>query len=393
MNRKANTIIKRVIVFFLAFVVVTGIVMNHSADRTLYATALPDEETLEAETSENGPVVETVELTIPDSTDGEAGEAEANQETAVIETAETGNAREDAEAEPSEEPALEPESEPEEPAASETPEEPAAPADTETPSETESIEEPEPQETADPGTQQETDEEQTSPEETAPAETQKVAEQEAGTPASSGQADAGEETGEDAKKDTAKDTVKEAEYVTELRTTAADGAVIVITAPYGAIPAGAYVNAVIVSSASAQKAIDRMLGDDTQIVDIVAYDITIYDKDGHEIQPGASVSVTITGAQVDSGEGTQVYHVEDSGAIEKVAETDDAAQIAFGASHFSEYVVVTTGSSSGSGSTDTGAYTLAPGGTLQLSAPSGYSKYTTQWVSSDKSVATVSSSG
>lgn len=71
-----------------------------------------------------------------------------------------------------------------------------------------------------------------------------------------------------------------------LEVTASDGAVITITAPEGALPEGAQVSAKPVESVSVEKAVEQALEtEEKELQEYKAYDITIQDKDGNEIQP------------------------------------------------------------------------------------------------------------
>ena len=75
--------------------------------------------------------------------------------------------------------------------------------------------------------------------------------------------------------------------------------------------------------------------------DIAAYDITIVDKSGKEVQPAKAVSVKIAGASVD-GSASAVYHVNDAKtSATPVSASTGGSGASFAANHFSIYVVVT----------------------------------------------------
>ena len=68
---------------------------------------------------------------------------------------------------------------------------------------------------------------------------------------------------------------------------------------------------------------------DAELVDLIAYDITIYDKDGNEIVPDETIQVSIVGASLENGDAASVYHIEDSGVAKKVTDVEDSAQASF----------------------------------------------------------------
>ena len=137
----------------------------------------------------------------------------------------------------------------------------------------------------------------------------------------------------DAEKDKAKDT-----RARTLTATAADGARITVNAPEGAFDKDVKVRVSTVSAGSVRVAVKAQ---DRNVGDIAAYDITIVDKSGKEVQPAKAVSVKIAGASVD-GSASAVYHVNDAKtSATPVSASTGGSSASFAANHFSIYVVVT----------------------------------------------------
>ncbi|MBO5554296.1 MAG: Ig-like domain-containing protein, partial [Solobacterium sp.] len=184
-------------------------------------------------------------------------------------------------------------------------------------------------------------------------------------------------------------TIEEPEKPAQrLETTAEDGARIVVTAPAGALPEGAYVRASVVSSGKAAQAIAGTLDAGQEIVDVVVYDITIHAENGDEIEPDHSVNVAIYGANVQPAESVSVYHIPESGGAEKVADADNASSLQFSADHFSEYAVVTIQTAK---QNENNEYEVAVGQSAQLPLPEYY--YSGDWSSKQRDVVTVDNSG
>ena len=137
----------------------------------------------------------------------------------------------------------------------------------------------------------------------------------------------------DAEKDKAKDT-----RARTLTATASDGARITVNAPEGAFDQDVKVRVSTVSAGSVRAAVKAQ---DGNVGDIAAYDITITDKSGKEVQPAKAVSVKIAGASVD-GSASAVYHVNDAKtSATPVSASTGGSSASFAANHFSIYVVVT----------------------------------------------------
>ena len=80
------------------------------------------------------------------------------------------------------------------------------------------------------------------------------------------------------------------------------------------------------------------VGEDKEVVDAIAVDITFQDKDGKEIEPAGTISVNMSTSRDVNGDSHQVLHIDDSGNASQV--TDASAEGAsFEASEFSIYVI------------------------------------------------------
>lgn len=137
-----------------------------------------------------------------------------------------------------------------------------------------------------------------------------------------------------------------------LTASASDGARVTVVAPEGALPAGAKVTAKVVTITSEMReAVEDASGGKTVKI-LKAYDVTITDAEGNEIQPDDSVKVTIQNADVE-GENLGVYHMSEEGT-EKVAENADAKKASFEVEHFS--IIAYTIEEASEGSADVYVY-------------------------------------
>ena len=153
-------------------------------------------------------------------------------------------------------------------------------------------------------------------------------------------------------------------------TTTVGSTVITVTAPAGALPEGAYVKAFKADSFIVEKTMkDAAEAEGKELVDYAAFNITIYDKDGVEIQPDDTVKVMISGVMVQGGE-KNIYHITSEGA-EKVDGTATGSTAVFNAEHFSIYVVGGTYTID----PDTGVILLAVGDTITLECDENHSKH------------------
>ncbi|MBQ3104439.1 MAG: hypothetical protein IJC59_01100 [Lachnospiraceae bacterium] len=120
---------------------------------------------------------------------------------------------------------------------------------------------------------------------------------------------------------------------------ASDGAVITVSAPEGALPEGFGVTAVPVSSDHLIAAIEA--AENAQVVKIVSYDITIYDKEGREIQPLIPVNVSLSGTGLEGS--ASVYHTSDGASdTSRVATVSDGNNPSFTAGSFSTWTFTQT---------------------------------------------------
>ena len=113
------------------------------------------------------------------------------------------------------------------------------------------------------------------------------------------------------------------------RVKASDGAIVTVDAPEGTLPEGAHVRVEVIKSDDVREAVEEQLEEGREIVSMAVYDITIYDREGNEIQPESSVRVTISSAQAQSGDDAQVFHITDDGTAEKVADLEDPSRASF----------------------------------------------------------------
>lgn len=132
-----------------------------------------------------------------------------------------------------------------------------------------------------------------------------------------------------------------------------DGVEISVEAPTGVLPQGASFQAVAITDDSSitkiQDSIESQLSGEKSVTDVKAFDITIYDAAGNEVQPDTdkgTVKVTFNNVdtasvQADSSKDMEVFHVTDSMAsAEEISSSMGDGQVSFEAEHFSLYVVV-----------------------------------------------------
>ena len=138
--------------------------------------------------------------------------------------------------------------------------------------------------------------------------------------------------------DTDKETEKKSEETDSPEmpaVTLSSGGVIVI-APEGALPKGATMTATPVSASAVEGAIENSVSDDQTIEAIVAYDVTLFDASGKEIQPALPVQITLPAPSADGD--AALFHMEDTAsAAEQVSNGTSGT-----AEHFSIYAVVIT---------------------------------------------------
>ena len=174
----------------------------------------------------------------------------------------------------------------------------------------------------------------------------------------------------------------------QLSAAAEDGTRVIIRIREDVLEEGAYVEIHRIYSSQIYAQISETLEEDEKLVDLVAYDITLYDRYGNEVQPDASVQVTLLGADVENGEETAVYHIDESGETEKIAEVTDSENVSFSTSGFSTFVIASSSSTAETNATTSTTYTLTVGETQQLKTGTSY-----RYTSSNNKVASVNSSG
>ena len=161
-----------------------------------------------------------------------------------------------------------------------------------------------------------------------------------------------EETGPDAE---AKETVPSEETAMPAMTltqNAEDGTVVTLEAPAGTFPEGSYLEVTEVAPDVLNHIIetaDQSAADENKTVaGVIAYDVTVYDAEGNEVEPANGNAVSVTFQNVETtGDSAEVVHADDSGnAIETVASDvatpEDTTDICFQAESFTIYYVVST---------------------------------------------------
>ena len=196
----------------------------------------------------------------------------------------------------------------------------------------------------------------------------------------------------------------------------ADGVTANITAPEGIFPEGTQVELKALS-ASDREAIAKAAGCDTS--EVVGLDIT-FKYEGTEIEPNGNVQVFFSSDKIAKEDDVNVYHVNDSGSVDKVGASKDGANVGFTADSFSPYGIAPKGNNSGTSSVNNGdsannastasndsgttSYTVSVGGTVTLNGTTnncpGYrvwnwggpstEYHSESWTSNDTSIATVS---
>ena len=122
------------------------------------------------------------------------------------------------------------------------------------------------------------------------------------------------------------------------------GVQVSVHADEGRFPEGTTMHLAPVSKASIlnNDSVQDAVGEDKEVVDAIAVDITFQDKGGKEIEPAGTISVNMSTSRDVGGESHQVLHIDDSGNASQV--TDASADGAsFEASEFSIYVITGTG--------------------------------------------------
>ncbi len=115
---------------------------------------------------------------------------------------------------------------------------------------------------------------------------------------------------------------------------------VTVEAPEGALEEGWSLTIEEISVESVQSAIKDAAGDDREIANIKAFDISILHKNGEVIQPDGSVNVTFSNMNTVGGI-SEIYHVEDNKNSAKLVSQSAAGNtVGFQAEHFSLYAYV-----------------------------------------------------
>ena len=170
-------------------------------------------------------------------------------------------------------------------------------------------------------------EEKPAPEEEKPVPEEKQEEKQEEAPAAEPEVkeeapeDEPEETAEkkDEKKEDEKEEPEEEKFPEQFFVKNVSGTTVRISAPKGALPEESSVKVTAVKAGAIQSAVDKAAGKKVDVVK--AFDITFSDKDGKEIEPEKQVSVNFEYSGFSKLEHPQVYHIEDSGVAEKLADS------------------------------------------------------------------------
>lgn len=166
-----------------------------------------------------------------------------------------------------------------------------------------------------------------------------------------------------------------------------------------ALPEGYQVTAEAVDTEAIVASVEEQLEDGLSVLDARAFNITILDADGNEIQPEGGVTVSISGTGLE-GERFAVAHMADGADAAELIGTDyDSADVTFTAESFSDYAVLALadyrvnimGMDEEIMPIDiTGERTVEVGGKITLTGGGRYFGNDHNWTVSDKSKATVS---
>lgn len=133
-----------------------------------------------------------------------------------------------------------------------------------------------------------------------------------------------------------------------------DGIKISMKAETGVLPNNSHFEAVAITDKSniskIEDAVEKTISDTKSVVEVKAFDITIYDDNGNEVQPDTSKgNVQVTFNNIDTSEvkddaskDMEVFHVADSmQTAESINTSIGDGQVSFEAEHFSTYAMVT----------------------------------------------------
>ena len=117
-----------------------------------------------------------------------------------------------------------------------------------------------------------------------------------------------------------------------------------VHADEGNFPEGTtrHLKTVSTSSILNNDSVQDAVGEDREVVDAVAVDITFQDKEGNEIEPAGTISVRMTTSSRVEGESHEVLHIDDNGNASAVTSAS-ATGASFDAGEFSIYVITGIG--------------------------------------------------
>ena len=157
---------------------------------------------------------------------------------------------------------------------------------------------------------------------------------------------------------------EEEEYVETIDTIEVNGVTIKVTTySEGVLPKCYKVTANELETSAVEGAVEEKLeSEGKELNQLRAFDITILNKDGKEIQPAGGVRVEIIGTGIE-GESISVFHMHNSGSeAEVVAKNRDSGDVSFTANSFSYYIVAGTSDRASYGNSyNLYCYTLIPG--------------------------------
>ena len=162
-------------------------------------------------------------------------------------------------------------------------------------------------------------------------------------------------------------------------TAEAGGVTVTVNAEPGVLPKDTTIKAEVVPVDEVRDVLDAVVEDGKEIKDIIAIDVTLYDKDGIETvqpAPGKEVSVRFSNISVSGeAESMAVYYVNDDRTLAEDVTKDRivSESIVFSRDHFSTFPVVAKGSSDNGISplADVNAYTIKVGEALTLGTTGG----------------------
>ena len=119
--------------------------------------------------------------------------------------------------------------------------------------------------------------------------------------------------------------------------TAGNGVTVHVSAPEGALPANSSMSVSAVSAGTAKRIAKSTASG--EVKDAVGVNITFHNQDGAEIEPEASVSVSLSLSKQLDGDRFAVSHQTDSGNVTQVSASASASGASFSGSSFSIYVI------------------------------------------------------